>query len=389
MESDTILAVLTQKPPDLNREREGTGRNTRGPFWVDVADTDVSLWHDFTFETIMAAYGDLLGRTAPGDPRRRIRAEDMSLSDCDIVCEDAMDFFFHGWFGKVVKGCMKDTPSLACDLDPAISRGKPEDESDGTKAKAFNPDWLIHVHPDGQVFVVGESKLDSKWKSQWSSSFSGPGKRLKTDHQAERIWPIRQIATYCNRANTRYGFLFTPLELVAVRVSNIPTTSLSTSCGVEYRSVPYANWGGQKLTVSLALWALAMMGANENVRNCALKRQYVSLGSWSRQRGTGSNKLVHCLSGRQMDENTVRQHLGSLLIIHPDQGPAPPLMLPVPAAAYPVANKSTSSRKTRASPPLSTVRNARDTDDPGAYSPDEAEREEPGPSKRTRRNPRR
>lgn len=197
--------------------------------------------------------------------------------------------------------------------------------------KISKPDWIIHVHPDGRVFVVGESKLSSKWRSQWFGSPSGPTPaRLKVDFASsteQRMQPIRQIATYWSKANTRYGFSFTPLELVVVRVHTL--SGNPGSCGVEYRPIPYSNWGGQKLTVTLGLWALAMMGTNEKVRDFAPKIEDVSLNSWTRKTGSGSKKLFHCLSGRGMDEQVARCVLGGSLVLHPNHETVP-VTLPIP-----------------------------------------------------------
>lgn len=94
MMAETILDILTQRPPELNHESQHSGPNSRGNGYVKVYPAHVTLWNDFTFESINAAYGDLLSRKAPGDSYRRQQAEDITPSERDMVNEDAVDFFF-------------------------------------------------------------------------------------------------------------------------------------------------------------------------------------------------------------------------------------------------------------------------------------------------------
>ncbi|KAM7187172.1 hypothetical protein V8F20_011097 [Naviculisporaceae sp. PSN 640] len=387
MAEDTILDILTQKSPELNHERQSSGPNTKGNGYVRVDPAHVTLWNDFTFEAISAAYGDLLSRKAPDDSHRRLQAEDITPSERDMVNEDAVDFFFKGYFATIIKKSMKECSAIVrrrLGLPPAEPslRPRPRSVKDDLSVidKISKPDWIIHVHPDGQIFVVGESKLSSKWRSQLKSNFESSTE--------QRMRPIRQIATYCTKANTRYGFLFTPLELVAVRVHAIPGSP--GSCGVEYRPIRYSNWGGQTLTVNLALWALAMMGANEKVRDFAPRCQYVSLNSWTRKTGSGSRRLVHCISGREMDEQVVRCVLGDSLIIHPDHGSVP-VALPIPAAlrtrspspAYLAPNKT--PRRNRSASPLSSMRSVDGREEDGGLdSPADENLSTPLGSKRKR-----
>ncbi|KAK4031340.1 hypothetical protein C8A01DRAFT_21419, partial [Parachaetomium inaequale] len=133
------------------------------------------------------------------------------------------------------------------------------------------------------VHVIGDSKLKQKWKSAWLSlgdsactvntdaPWVAPGAKApryqKTkDIKAERINPLKQLATYCRYGETRYGFLLTQTELVAMRIRRIPGTGPSPAAAVEYRAIPWSAQGQNKLTAHLAIWALGCMGMNDDHR---------------------------------------------------------------------------------------------------------------------------
>ena len=87
------------------------------------------------------------------------------------------------------------------------------------------------------------------------------------DVSDERNFPLDQIATYCRYGQTRYAFIFTQAELVALRIRRIrPLTNKQSrlQAAVEYASVPWHRRTG--LTVNLAIWALACMGMNDDHR---------------------------------------------------------------------------------------------------------------------------
>lgn len=303
MSNTTIHDVLTQEPPEISLSLQKEGGNTENHEWVTVQASDISAWKDFTFNNIAAAYGDLLGRDAPDDKGMRPRAEHFTESQCDMVNESAVDNLCQNWCERVIKTSMKECAAHLrerLDLQPAEPSFRLHartlsciSKRDGQK-KTFQPDWFIHVHPDGDIFVVGDSKLSSKWKSGWLKR-TPDMKEVKE----QAIWPLRQMATYCKAANTRYGFLFTPIELVAVRIHKIPGGK--DKAGIEYCSIPFSNYGPTKLTVLLSLWALTMMGVNDLARAYGPRSLYLPLHAWNRK-NEGSPRLINSLSGRDVSE---------------------------------------------------------------------------------------
>ncbi|KAL2170810.1 hypothetical protein VTG60DRAFT_4379 [Thermothelomyces hinnuleus] len=130
------------------------------------------------------------------------------------------------------------------------------------------------------TYAVGDSKLKQKWKSSWLGLKPENGKILAkmdprlssdknwtTDVSKRRMEPLHQVATYCRYAQTRYAFIITQAELVALRIRRVPKASRDTKtqdAAVEYASIPWDAKTG--LTVNLAIWALGCMGMNDGHR---------------------------------------------------------------------------------------------------------------------------
>lgn len=139
------------------------------------------------------------------------------------------------------------------------------------------------------AFAIGDSKMCQKWKSDWiGSSRAGryteqepalavDGRRLqKTPDVTLRklLRPLEQLATYCRFGETRYGFILTQEELVAFRIRRLNPGLLATAtdlakphAGIEYKSVSWHEYGPDKLTANLAIWALGCMGMNDHHRS--------------------------------------------------------------------------------------------------------------------------
>ena len=215
--------------------------------------------------------------------------------DCVFSDEDSLEHILKEWNYKIVQEALRETqhhfqkPEGAPIIWARGGRTQPVDPQN-TRLK---PDWAGIWRPTlpeeqkGKNLLPGDSKLSKNWRSE-----------LIVDGQMDparsRKWaaPIGQIFTYCLRNNTRYGYLFTDAELVAIRVRfyrdsappvagtedpiveegiNVPRRN--TSEGVlEYKSIP---WGSTSdLTVNMTLWWLFIMATgNTGIEwtYCALK----------------------------------------------------------------------------------------------------------------------
>ncbi|KAG6356174.1 hypothetical protein INS49_015561 [Diaporthe citri] len=92
----------------------------------------------------------------------------------------------------------------------------------------------------------------------------------------ERLLPLRQLATYCRFAATRYFILLTQDEVVVFRVGRIDDKELVLKdpgtgkkgkhyASFEFKSIPWSA-SVDRLNFNLAVWALACMGMNDHHR---------------------------------------------------------------------------------------------------------------------------
>lgn len=152
----------------------------------------------------------------------------------------------------------------------------------GSDARALEPDWSIFLHTSPVTIITqGDSKCSSKFLSSERDS-------------ANWIWPFRQTLTYCVNSSTRYGFIVTPEELVALHVSKEDGEYF-----IEYKSVPWGNSGpGGVLTMNLSIWALGLMALNEGHRSIRDRCDTLPLDVW--WQGEVPGVFEHHLSSRRV-----------------------------------------------------------------------------------------
>ena len=167
-----------------------------------------------------------------------------------------------------------------------------------TKGGTLLPDWTIQDRYvlkaytndasnelKSLTYVVGDSKLMQKWKADWlkfkdhdttvatAMPYHRPGAPVPVQSQAtkqisnpdngsgERVNPLKQMAAYCRYGETRYCYVVTQAELVAMRIRRISGQGDGKlHAAVEYRAIPWSNHGPGKLTANMGIWALACMG---------------------------------------------------------------------------------------------------------------------------------
>lgn len=192
------------------------------------------------------------------------------------------------------------------------------------------------------VFAIGDSKMCQKWKSTWlHKSLAGGyvdmnpaktirGKPISKTHKVtiERTLPLKQLASYCRFAETRYGFILTQEELVAFRVRRLNSKLLANTddhkkahAGIEYKSVPWDASGTDKLTVNLAIWVLGCMGMNEHHRVMETSdqkplRSMVRLSKWTHDK---AKKIYrNDISGREITEEDWKRLGNKVAFVHLD-----------------------------------------------------------------------
>ncbi|KJZ74121.1 hypothetical protein HIM_06570 [Hirsutella minnesotensis 3608] len=128
---------------------------------------------------------------------------------------------------------------------------------------------------------------------EWSSSQAGLNGRSRAAGDLERAG-FSQLANYCVRSDVRYGYIITAREVAAVCV-----TKVDDKYRLKYKSIPWAAHGHGKLTVNLAIWALAMMSINPEHRS--IVEEPLPLNSWwIVEDEAGRKTYEHHLSGRRV-----------------------------------------------------------------------------------------
>ncbi|KAK0744468.1 hypothetical protein B0T21DRAFT_357864 [Apiosordaria backusii] len=318
---------------------------------VDIRS--VTKWTDFTFDAIDLAYGDILNtdirsiaeHTAYKTP------DEPSNTPTVIVQENDIDTLGIVWSCSIVRGPLKAAAqtlrprfTTGQGSRPSSSQGSRPGSSQSSQQSApqppnitlapkkvswvkkktnkkdkgsviMSPDWVVMDRVlcklydyDAQkteksiVYALGDSKMEQKWQSDWLSlseadaqnqekprPYNSKVKAGKRSVVEERLRPLEQVATYCRYAETRYAYIVTQKELVALRVSRLPSTAVTNSNGdlitvyhaaVEYRGIPWSAMGTHGLTVNLAIWALGCMGLNDGHRGIVAPKTQARLTEW-------------------------------------------------------------------------------------------------------------
>lgn len=186
---------------------------------------------------------------------------------------------------------------------------------------AADEDPKLHL-----VFAVGDSEMCQNWKSDWIHRSFAPGHINQSPAQTpegellqkslnvtrKRLRPLELLATYCRFGETRYGFIITQEELVAIRIRRLDPALIpgvlacdEPCAGIEYKSVPWDASGPGNLTVNLAIWALGCMGMNDHHRVMESSAgepfaSMVRLTKWNHDEK--NNVYRNEISGRQITE---------------------------------------------------------------------------------------
>ncbi|KPM34267.1 hypothetical protein AK830_g12308 [Neonectria ditissima] len=320
-----VYEFIPENPPALNRDVIQSQLDFYCSQWVMIEGW--KLWQDFTAERLYTIFSDVV--EAEWNVRSELHATPTSW-DGQVFDEDGLEH-------TVL------TTHILPPVNAALQHGIRYTQLDKTTGinlsragrtyyepggdRRFKPDWALCSNNHASTLEDGSYRYhslmpgDSKLSNKWHSTFYQPG----ANHAYWRD-PVHQIAQYCITANSRYGFIITDSELVAIRIRTEPTgeglaadrsrrqqpqhshhaststdvSRLSTSMRnasiadsssswkpsgptvdnypVEYRAIPWDSHGRGKshLTVRLALFYLAWMagvGRNE------LQHSYPSLDS--------------------------------------------------------------------------------------------------------------
>lgn len=228
-------------------------------------------------------YGGALGEKLDSRYKLPDHVDIPEIPFCEIHDENSLESLLDLWnrfvvskaLAKAQKGGFTDKPIYMCKGGQALFPDlRPNKKKDDTKG--YRPDWAGAQRLAGDRatpwnILPGETKPSIKWDSS----------KLPSDYDTEYptspdfLEPIRQIFTYCVKSNSRYGYLITDRELLAIRIRSdppLPTAGpggapadQTKAGGLEFKLIPWSNdsektaEGSEGMTVNLGLWGLHMM----------------------------------------------------------------------------------------------------------------------------------
>lgn len=318
--AQTILAVLTAPTQftQLDRSRLAGCQNT-----IPTADLGIrrwSAWKDFTYDNIIATFGDELARPYQGDREPRLVSNDLVQFNESTIQDSLRRLPI-----ATVNHALAAFPGAAHYGDGARV-------PIGTRSR---PDWSVieGYNTPGEHLnsLVGDTKVSVKWHP----------KMICTDNN-EWHKPVNQVVGYMTAAEGRYGFIVTDAVVVVLRLVRKDTgTGLAAApegCPSRRRnedptlykedsdtsvesapaprsSLPYiddtpSDWqlrlehavihwdpsqSDSRLTPKLALWALAMMAT---YGDADIDYSYPQFNTWRTQ---PDGSIVHNTSGNKLN----------------------------------------------------------------------------------------
>jgi len=289
----TILQVLTGPNINVDSSLVAPGANTT--IHTDLIPEAWRPWRGFTYDTIIKVFRKELSKSYQGSPKPEPLQEDLRIFN-----EEVFDDLLRRFEMPIVNYALSGHDGMC-----HYGRGS----RCGTE---YKPDWsLVSAnHLDQNRYftnlVPGDTKLHAKWRPEMQQDGVD-------SHHIEWQKVVTQIVTYMACHRSRYGFVITDGNLVVFRLTrkSIPSgiaaarprrtpamhvrypSDVSGASGnssfadedpldwayddPEYVAIPWSAYGVGRLSVKLALWALAMMAANGDN---SLGYWYPGLNTW-------------------------------------------------------------------------------------------------------------
>ncbi|KID95596.1 hypothetical protein MAJ_08455, partial [Metarhizium majus ARSEF 297] len=313
----SILEALQWPTTTLDAAEAPPGPNTTVITTLEI-DTWEN-WSEFTFENIMAIFGNLLSRDYLG------QKEPVAMErDVEVYNEESADGGLRRFPFPVINSALGSLTEVREDA-PYYGYGT------RVKGKGMKPDWscisnLAKMDSGYINLVPGDTKTSAKFNPDMLQSNLEEWRKV-----------VIQLATYADGHRVRYGFIVTDKLVVVLRFvrevsargvgANLPQRSTRTKGSTrdptpqssseseitsnqssqdygrgqdlraEFKAIRWSTHGRGKLTAKLALFALAMMSLHGD--NYIASR-YPKINSW---RG-GPDGIRHNTSGefRKMEK---------------------------------------------------------------------------------------
>ncbi|KAM7198483.1 hypothetical protein V8F33_004989 [Rhypophila sp. PSN 637] len=170
-QDDTVHDTLTYPNPNVNivSEDKANTQNSENSNYKARDLAHVTPWEDFNYENIKAAYGDFLDSTIAYHDNTKPSQIDYPPSQQEITNETGVDYLINFWSARVIRSNMKYCSNLIRQR-LGLPAAMPSFQQKGRRLRnpynikgEFEPDWEVAVPPNGQIFVMGESKVSAKW----------------------------------------------------------------------------------------------------------------------------------------------------------------------------------------------------------------------------------
>ncbi|KAK2798720.1 hypothetical protein FQN50_008758 [Emmonsiellopsis sp. PD_5] len=241
-----LAAVPVHPPPQ-------PGRNTTNQAYSYLDIQGLQIWQSFNLETILQQYQNVLNGAViaadpmPVSPPRPITAENVLQAQiCEILRPRIRRSLRVGFAFLANNGGMQGQTELCFDV--------------GESARAienYKPDTAyfdIHAAPAAAPNrAPGDVKPSWKWRTDMRGS-------QIVGQRNEYRQALSQVNFYMNQHNSRYGFLVSNQELVAIR-------KLDQNGNLELAQPILWTTGGTatqpRLTVMLGLWYIGMLASHD------------------------------------------------------------------------------------------------------------------------------
>lgn len=300
----SLLDYLRIPNPVVIGDACPTGPNTKSSKSGSVRPRALREWEDFEYDAMDLFDGGKLRGVLKQEFDLQDFSEIPELPFCKYFDENSFESLLIKWNQSVVSEALSETQRVLDQMHDPVYMVRGGQARSPYPKKRWKPDWgcvrLSQAKPQtkGKNLLPGDTKVSAKW----SGKLIEAGEVEYTKKTRNWMRPISQIYSYCVRNNTRYGYIITDAELVAVRIylgqelnpqvsfnterstpeSVRPLTNRARDEGfLEYKVIPWADMrneprrNSKSMTVNLALWWLHLIAAGET----DIRDEYESLRS--------------------------------------------------------------------------------------------------------------
>jgi len=251
MANITLMAYLQQALPPLPAMPPPAGHNTRNAAyrWQDIGN--LTLWRGFDLNAVLR-YQALLNTTflppdpMPLSPRKPVNAENtVKNRACELVHPRIRRSLRAGFATLTGNNRMRNLTEVSFDAGEAARL-----------VDNFIPDLAFFVE---NQFGIGANRVPGDIKPSWKWSTAMRTGTIAQQQEYRQV--LAQVYWYMRQNNSRYAFILTDVELVAIKRLVVGSGNLEVSDPIPWQAGGTANQ--PRLTVLLALWYLGMLAAQD------------------------------------------------------------------------------------------------------------------------------